>query len=295
VNAFIPNGAKMSLTVMAPRIERIMQHKFYFALFILNYLIWATSCVSLQTGAGTYRPFIKAVQAGDIVEADRLLREGHFPSQVTVGNQTALHIAAAEGNNEMLTWLLAREANPFLSDQNGRKPADFARRQGNTDTERLIAEYIQLLQEEEEAIVKGDIERLRTLLARDYRQYTILHVLAQLGDAAEIQRELQRDIDVDARTTLEMTPLHKATIPQEPDAARLLLAAGADVNAVDVWKTPPIYYAVLRENVKLVEILLQAGANLDIQPVFSSETVEEYAERKGNQEILDLIALYHER
>lgn len=249
--------------------------------------ILITGCINVERGS--YPPFIKAALDGSISETDSLLREGEFVSQTTIGNQTALHVAAAEGRNEMVKWLLAREANPFAQDQNGKTPADFARNQGHTDTEKIILDYIQVIQDEETAIANGDIEKLRELLANDYRKYTVLHVFAQNGDIEGMKAEIEAGADVNARTAPEVTPLHKATITDQHEAATLLIENGADVNAVDVWNNPPIYYAVLRDNPDMVRLFLDAGAEIDFRSAFDDETVLEYAERKGNAEIIQMM------
>ncbi|MFO7540850.1 MAG: ankyrin repeat domain-containing protein [Chloroflexota bacterium] len=246
------------------------------------------ACTSIGVSTGSYPPFIQAVRAGDVAEADRLFRQGHLPGQTTIGNQTALHIAAAEGNDEMVRWLLAREAHPLAQDQNGRTPIDFAQRQGHTDTAQLILDYVDLVQREEEAIIAGDFETLRDLLAEDYRQNTLLHVLAQLGAVDELVTELETGVDVNAKNASEQTPLHKATIPDTPEAARLLLAAGADVNALNFLHNPPIYYAILTDNADMVALLLEAEADVTIRSAIQAETMIEYAERKNNPEIVNL-------
>lgn len=256
--------------------------------------ILLVGCTSIRVGTGNYPPFIRAARAGDVAEADRLFRQGHLPTQTTIGNQTALHIAAAEGQDEMVKWLLAREAHPLAPDQNGRTPVDFAQRQGHAVTAQIILDYIDLVQREEEAIAAGDFEALRELLAEDYRQNALLHVLAQLGAVDELAGELETGVDVNVKNASEQTPLHKATIPDSPEAARLLLEAGADVNAVNFLNNPPIYYAILTDNVVMVVLLLEAGADVTIRSAIHSETMVEYAERKGNQEIISLFEEYQD-
>jgi len=104
-----------------------------------------SACVT--TTAGQYPPFIKAALQGNISEAEKLLLEGQLVTQTTIGNQTALHVAAAEGEIEMVKWLLAREANPFALDQNGNSPADFANSQGQFRTEEILRDYMALIED----------------------------------------------------------------------------------------------------------------------------------------------------
>ena len=262
-----------------------------FLAIIVSLLILQIGCSSRQPRVigVNYPPFIDAARRGDITEIEELLKNGETPMQTSIGNQTALHVAAAEGEDDMVKWLLAHEADPFAQDLNGKTPADFARDQGNTSTVIILEEYMQLLQESFDARLNGDAERLAELLSEDYRQYTPLHVFARDGGVNDVQAEIEAGADVDARSKMEWTPLHAATVGEQAVVASILLQNGADVNAVDVWNNPPIYYAILLENAQLVELYLNAGADLSYRSAFENETIIEYAERIGNLDILVLL------
>lgn len=175
-----------------------------------------------------------AAQSGNIAEAEWLLHTGEFVNQTTIDNQTPLHLAAAEGQDEMVRWLLAHEADPAAKDANGKTPADCAASHGHSQTAEIILDYIQLLQSETQAIVAGDRETLRTLLAQDPRGYTLLHIAAQLGAVQLAVDEISAGADVNAQTALGLTPLHKAVVSGNLKLCQALLRAGADVNARDV-------------------------------------------------------------
>ena len=219
-----------------------------------------------------------------------MYRNGQFPGMTTFGNQTALHVAAAEGRITTVKWLLAREADPLAEDLNGRTPADFAARQGQEETRALLEAYVQLRSAQEDAFADGEFAELEALLTGGYRNYALIHAFAQNGLMDELKAEIEAGADVNARTATDVTPLHKAVITDQLEAARLLLENGANVDAVDHWNNSPLYYAVLRDNPNMVGLLAEFDAGTTIRSAIGNESIMEYAERKGNQEILDLLA-----
>lgn len=131
--------------------------------------LFFVSCgpISVQVQPGYYPPFIKAAQEGNIAEAEKLVKSGALVDETTIGNQTALFLAAAEGQDNMVKWLLSHEANPLAQDQNGKTAVDFAKSQGHPQTAKIILDIIQLVKEEEQAQTAGDPNTLRKLLTQD--------------------------------------------------------------------------------------------------------------------------------
>jgi ankyrin repeat protein len=253
----------------------------------ISFLVVSCATVSVQTKAGTYPPFIKAAQQGDIAEAEKLVKAGALVNGKTIGDQTALHIAAAEGQDEMVKWLLAHEADPLAPDQNGKMPAEFAKMQGHTQTEKIILDYIQLLKDEQAAM--GDIEALRKLLSKDGRGYTILHLAAQNAAIQIVADEITSNADVNAQTVNGFTPLHKAVKGGKIEICQLLLNAGAQVNAANIYNNTPLYYAILYKNKEMVKLFLANGADPSIRSAWGNESAIDFANRTGDAEIIALL------
>lgn len=266
-----------------------MSKKFVYPILAVIISAFSLSCVAVNVQSGYYPPFIKAVQTGNITEAERLLKSGELISQTTIGNQTALHLAAAEGQDKMVEWLLSHEANPLAQDQNGKTPADYATSQGHTQTAQLIIDYIQLLKDEEQAFKAGDIESLRKLLLQDGKGHTILHVMAETGETQLVEKEIKSSADVNLQTVNGLTPLHKAVASGKVEICQLLIDAGANVNIRDIYNNTPLYYAIDFENIDLVKLFLDAGADPNIRSVWGNETALDHAKRKGNAEIIALL------
>jgi ankyrin repeat protein len=260
-----------------------------FLIATIGILTLACGVVNIQAQPGYYPPFVKAAQEGNFSEAEKLLKSGELINQTTIGNQTPLHLAAAEGQDDMVKWLLAHEANPLAQDQNGKTPSDFATSQGHAQTAQLILDYVQLVKDEEKAIAAGDTETLRNLLSQDGRGYTILHVAAQVGATQVIADEIKSGANVNVQTVNGITPLHKAVVSGKLEISQLLIDSGADVNIGDIYNNTPLYYAVSYENIDLIKLFLDAGADPSIPSVWGNETVLDFAKRKGNAEIIALL------
>lgn len=87
----------------------------------------------------TTKALIGAVmnEAPEIAKA--LLNAGANPNFQTISGRTALHLAAALGNNDLVRILLNNEASPLIKDNNGMTPLDLALKQNNSDTSQTLA------------------------------------------------------------------------------------------------------------------------------------------------------------
>ena len=276
-------------------------NKFIFLLIIMIF-IFPVACGRVHNSTNTitipktlvytplyYPPFVKAAETGDIPQAENLLSEGEFINQTTYFNQTPLHLAALAGQTDMVRWLLAREANPYVKDQSGKTPADDAHDLGHIDTEKVILDFIQLLEREQQAYAAGNRDLLKQLLEEDGRQYTLLHIFAQTGYLPGVEDELALGANINAKTALGLTPLHKSVISGNEEIARRLLAAGANVNATDYHNETPLFGAVSQNKIDLVQLFLEAGGDPNIRAVPGNINSLEYAEQFKFTEIADLL------
>lgn len=266
------------------------QKLFPFALVtIIGIFTLSCGAISVQTQPGYYPPFVKAAQEGNISEVENLLKAGELVNQTTIGNQTPLHLAAAEGQDEMVKWLLLHEANPLAQDQNGKTPADFAKAQGYSQTAKIILDYTKFLLNINQAMDAGDTETLRNLLSQDERKYIVLHWAAQVGATQIAANEINSGANVNAQSIIGIAPLHKAIISGNVEICQLIIDSGADVNIRDVYNNTPLYYAISYENSELVKLFIDSGADPNIRSVWGNETALDFAKRLGNAEIIALL------
>src|SRR3954447_26447896 len=96
--------------------------------------------------------------------------------------------------------------------------------------------------------------------------YTALHLAAFFGkpEAARILLEAGASVSAVTRNDLANQPLHAAAAGRPIEVSRELVAAGADVNATQHGGYTPLHEAAQHGDVELVELLLSAGADPSI-------------------------------
>jgi ankyrin repeat protein len=99
-----------------------------------------------------------------------------------------------------------------------------------------------------DAANKGDIEKVRELIAKGY--------------------------NVNTRDEANWTPLHRAIFMGHKEIAKLLIANGADVNAKNNIGVIPIMLAVIRDYNDIVELLIKNGAQKTIYVAAAQGDIE---------------------
>jgi ankyrin repeat protein len=121
-----------------------------------------------------------------------------------------------------------------------------------------------------EAAALGYLDRLRALIEdpgalaqRSADGYTALHFAAFFAkpEAARILIGAGAPVDAVADNPSRVQPLHSAAAGRQVDICRLLLAAGADVNARQQNGFTPLHAAAENGDPEMVELLLSAGAD----------------------------------
>lgn len=122
-----------------------------------------------------------------------------------------------------------------------------------------------------EAAALGYLDRLRARLdddasavgARSADGYTALHFAAFFAkpEAARILIEAGAPVDTVAENEMRVQPLHSAAAGHQIEISRLLLAAGAEVDARQAGGFTPLHEAAQNGDPELVELFLSAGAD----------------------------------
>lgn len=146
-----------------------------------------------------------------------------------------------------------------------------------------------------EAIEKGDLISLRKLMRTgvDLRQIDEDSGAAPLAVAAESGRHdivrilLRAGADPDWGGVT--APLGTAALEGHLEVAAALIEASADVDRPAADGLTPLITAASTGNARMVRMLLDAGANPDVLDD-GGESAKSHAERKGHQEIVDILA-----
>ena len=131
-----------------------------------------------------------------------------------------------------------------------------------------------------ESIEQNDLESVVGLLdkakhgnlaasanAKGLNDWTSLHMAASDGltEICKILIKYGEHTDIDARTSINRTPLHLATIHNHPSVVELLITNSADINAVDNEYNSALHYASSLGHLSLVSWLLTQEPNLSIK------------------------------
>lgn len=134
---------------------------------------------------------------------------------------TALHVAAAAGNTNVVDVLLTKGCDPNQKGSEGSTPIRLALENGHHAVIRSII---------------GHSPGSATLDAPiDGMLHRALHYAAGGGDEDALALLLNAGADVKVRNRFEQTPLHFAAWQRDRMAVRRLLDAEADVGAEDFW------------------------------------------------------------
>lgn len=189
---------------------------------------------------------------GDLKTLQELISSGHVVNAGDYDRRTAIHIAAAEGNEEVVAFLLSKRADSQAKDRWGHTALDEATRGGHTKVVHLIQKEIPT------KIRSAGFSRETS----DMEQAAMLCSGAATGNLSQIQtlldaRASPSSADYDGRTALHVACSHK-----NAEVVKLLLAAKASYNAHDAFGRTPVDEALHHHDPSVLKELFQAGANV---------------------------------
>src|SRR6478752_6022121 len=237
-----------------------------------------------QAEADGTTPLHRAVYAGDVVTARKLIAAGADVRAANLFGSTPLMLAATAGNAEMVRLLLDAGAKIGASEHWGGQTAlMWAAAQGQPQMIRLL---LSKGAEANERSTVRDWQRRVTAEGRPRDMsrggLTPLLFAAREGCIACMQALLDGGADINLPDPDGGTPLILALLNFNWDAAKFLVEHGADVNLWDLSGQTPLYAAVDMNTLpvgrrvelpsmdhstgtQLVQLLLEKGANPNAQ------------------------------
>ena len=277
-------------------------------------------CASINVWAvgDTRSSFVDAVRSGEIKQVEALW---HPAVSVSDWNRWhLLHLAAEQGNADILSFFLERGAS--INELNSRRYAPLHLAAWGDHEEAVLvlllrgadAELTMGLGLTAEGVARRRNSAVATVFEcfRDYRlnspvnprwgngRMTLLHYLALRGYFFAADLLLDRGANPNARdmqrnnqdSSEEITPLHVAAVANRAEMVMLLCNRGAEVNARDINGLTPLHYAVEAGNVDIVDCLLERAA--DIEAVGHVEGARGYtplhvAAMEGHADVVELL------
>ena len=240
-----------------------------------------------------------ADKVGELLKTNPELANVHDPS---LSDSTPLHLAAMNGQCEVVEMLLADGAKVDARDCGGWTPLMRAVANQRTNVvERLLAS---------KATVNSTMAIGRTAL-----HYAVMeddtNIVALLlsynadvnaGSGSEydppplheartpgmVELLLANKADIEARDQNGETALHKAALFNTTNIAKILILHGADVNARDRSGRTPLHRAVWRHSMTVAKLLLDNGANAAIRDEEGNNPLQ-IARNRGYKDMVDLL------
>ena len=180
---------------------------------------------NLAWGPAGDAPLHVAARRWDVGMVERLMAHGADPRRRRADGATPHRIAELNGHHDIAVWLLDHGAVDELS------PLD-----------RFVAACARADRPAADAALAAH-PSLRAALGPE--QHLMLAGPAERGDVPVLETMLACGFDPRVADADGVTPLHRAAMSGYPEAARVLVAAGADVSARDgMFSATPLVWAV---------------------------------------------------
>uniref|UniRef100_A0A665X690 Ankyrin repeat and SOCS box containing 2a, tandem duplicate 1 n=1 Tax=Echeneis naucrates TaxID=173247 RepID=A0A665X690_ECHNA len=217
-------------------------------------------------------------------------------------NQTALPLAAEQGNVSCVDFLLKNGANPNIANKDQETPLFTACQHPNTAVVNLLLRFgaqvnrccRQGLTPLHEACRHGHLQLCKMLLkagaspgTRNIYGIQPLFTAAQDGHVDVIHLLAQNGADVNGLAADGASPLYEACKNGHVLAAEVLLALGADTNQATNSGLLPLHVAVKNNHIRIVSLLIPVTSGIRIQ--HSGISPLHIAAERNRDEILELL------
>lgn len=218
--------------------------KKYFILNILCFLILLL-CVIAYGKSSINDEFIEAVEDGDIYLVDKMLKNGADINYVdSNGEYTALSVATASGNAELVEYLLKNGANPRGSNNYPNQPVYIA----------ITENYSKIV----DILIKAGINPNYRWTKTDGS--SLLTNAIQFGHYSVVNVLIANGADVNLTGSKGLSPLYRAIISNQYDLMLLLLDHNAKLNENDKLALKKLNWFEDSRNHEIISLLKNKNA-----------------------------------
>ncbi len=219
-------------------------------------------------------PFLQAIMANefDTAKLEKLLQEGgNINAKEEKSGFTPLIMAIGVQKNDLVRFLLQKNADPNIADKNGVSPLMYASLHKNKDILSALVE------------AKADVN------ARNREGRTALMHAIAVNDPIAVKYLLENNADINARDAYGETALYQAVGFGNSSLCAELIKEGADINITATNGYTPLMRAVYNKPASLVKSLMQNGMNNStlLPPKMSIEQVAQ-----KNPDRVNVLALF---
>jgi ankyrin repeat protein len=240
-----------------------------------------------------------AIENGDIVMVERLLRTGANVEATVTNGVAPLMTAAEKGNVPLVSLLLEHGANPRTTDEQNETALTHAARGGFVRVVNLLAQLSDTKEKNRAlfwAVESGPVTIEIVDVAAQSAQLRTQPTEVPESWTATVEALLDNGAEIEARNEDGSTPLIWAASFAQTDIFKLLVQRGARVNATDKNGNTPLMAAACQCAVAtmnsaddVIRILLDQGAKVNARNHDGRTALMLASGMTGDARILDLL------
>lgn len=216
-----------------------------------------------------------AARNGDTEVVRLLLQHDVNANQGAIYGFNPLMLAAGKGCLDSVTLLLDNGADSNSCDDLGQTPLHFAARRGVTD------------------VVKCLLQHNANLFAKTRNGETVLHLAASTCLELVIFF-VDQGADIHAKGTKGRTPLHVAAANGQSDTVNFFLTCGVNINSRDVSGCTALSYAI-QESHMTAKILIERECEVKLRDLGGNCVDDGILESAAYKGFKDILKLLHDR
>ncbi|KAL0391071.1 UNVERIFIED_CONTAM: hypothetical protein Scaly_0464200 [Sesamum calycinum] len=190
-------------------------------------------------------------------------------NSVNSQGQTAVHLAAIQGQVEALQFLVSIGSEVDVTDRDGWTPLHYAAHEGHIETSEFLLHHSVYAKY---AVTKEGKTAYALAVEKGYSDlYDMLHLsdslhrAARIDDVHTMKSCLAQGANVNRTDQNGWTPLHRAAFKGHMESVKLLLNYGARIDLVDGTGYTPLLRAVEAGHVQVAMYLVAHGAKASLK------------------------------